>query len=39
MIGKSRQARGRVKAPSDGKGLDKKAAAAIDKELRKKFGL
>jgi predicted RNA-binding protein with PIN domain len=39
MTGKSRQARDRVKAPTDGKGLDKKAAAAIDKELRKKFGL
>ncbi len=39
MTAKSRQARGRVKAPADGKGLDKKAAAEIDKELRKKFGL
>jgi predicted RNA-binding protein with PIN domain len=39
MTGKSGRAGGRVKAPSDGKGLDKKAAAAIDKELRKKFGL
>ena len=39
MTCKSRQAQGRLKAPSDGKGLDKKAAAAIDKELRKKFGL
>jgi predicted RNA-binding protein with PIN domain len=39
MIGKSRQAGGRVKAPADGKGLDTKAAAEIDRELRKKFGL
>jgi predicted RNA-binding protein with PIN domain len=39
MIGKSRQARGRLKAPTDGKGISKKAASDIDKELRKKFGL
>jgi len=39
MTGKSRQAGGRVKAPADGKGLSKKAASEIDKELRKKFGL
>jgi len=39
MIGKSRQVRGRVKIPADGKGLSSKAASEIDKELRKKFGL
>jgi len=39
MTGKSRQAPGRVKVPTDGKGLSKKAASEIDKELRKKFGL
>jgi predicted RNA-binding protein with PIN domain len=39
MTGKARHAGGRGKVPSDGKGLDKKAAAEIDKELRKKFGL
>lgn len=39
MTGKSRQAGGRFKAPADGKGLSKKAASDIDKELRKKFGL
>jgi len=39
MTGKSRQAGGRVKVPADGKCLSKKAAAEIDKELRKKFGL
>jgi len=39
MTGKSRQAGGRMKAPADGKGLSKKAASEIDKELRKKFGL
>jgi predicted RNA-binding protein with PIN domain len=39
MTGKARHAGGRGKVPADGKGLDKKAAAEIDKELRKKFGL
>jgi predicted RNA-binding protein with PIN domain len=39
MTGKPRQAGGRAKAPADGKGLSKKAASEIDKELRKKFGL
>jgi hypothetical protein len=39
MAGKSRQARDRVKAPTDGKGISKEAASDIDKELRKKFGL
>jgi hypothetical protein len=27
------------RGPADGKGLDRKAAAAIDAELKKKFGL
>jgi predicted RNA-binding protein with PIN domain len=39
MTGKTRQARGRVKPPADGKGLSRKAVSDIDKELRKKFGL
>jgi predicted RNA-binding protein with PIN domain len=39
MTCKSLHARGRGKVPADGKSLDKKAAAEIDKELRKKFGL
>jgi predicted RNA-binding protein with PIN domain len=39
MTGRSRQARGRVNAPVDGKRLSSKAASEIDKELRKKFGL
>lgn len=39
MTGKTRRAGGPGKIPADGKGLDKKAAAEIDKELRKKFGL
>lgn len=39
MTGRTRHAGGRGKVPADGKGLDKKAAAEIDKELRKKFGL
>ena len=39
MTRKSHQAGGRMKSPADGKGLDTKAAAEIDKELRKKFGL
>jgi predicted RNA-binding protein with PIN domain len=39
MTGKSRQAGSRTKTPVDSKGIDRKAAAEIDKELRKKFGL
>jgi hypothetical protein len=39
MTGKPRQPRGKAKAQADGKGLSKKAASDIDKELRKKFGL
>lgn len=39
MTGKSRHAGGRGKVPADGKGISKKAASDIDKELRKKFGL
>jgi predicted RNA-binding protein with PIN domain len=39
MTGKARHAGGRGKAPTDGKGIGKKAAAEIDKELKKKFGL
>jgi predicted RNA-binding protein with PIN domain len=39
MTGKTRRSEGRAKIPVDGKGLDTKAAAEIDKELRKKFGL
>ncbi len=38
MTGKSRQAPGLVKAQDDGKGISRKAAAEIDKELRKKWG-
>jgi predicted RNA-binding protein with PIN domain len=36
---KTRPAGGRVKASDDGKGIDRKTASEIDKELRKKFGL
>ena len=39
LSGKMRPPGGRTKAPDDGKGLDRKIAAEIDKELRKKFGL
>ena len=39
MAGRPRQPRGLVKAPAEGKGLSRKAAFDIDKELRKKFGL
>ena len=39
MSGKTRRSGGRAKIPAEGKSLDKKAAAEIDKELRKKFGL
>ena len=36
---KMRPPRARAKASDDGKGVDRKTAAEIDKELRKKFGL
>ena len=36
---KMRPRSGRAKSPGDGKGVDRKTAAEIDKELRKKFGL
>jgi predicted RNA-binding protein with PIN domain len=36
---KAPRPRGGGKAPSEGKGLDRKAAAAIDEELKKKFGV
>jgi len=39
MSVKMRPPGGRAKAPDDGKGVDRKTAAEIDKELRKKFGL
>jgi len=39
MIGKTRHSGGKAKASADGKGIDRKAASEIDKELRKKFGL
>jgi predicted RNA-binding protein with PIN domain len=39
MTAKSRQAPGRRKAVADSKSIGSKAAAEIDKELRKKFGL
>jgi predicted RNA-binding protein with PIN domain len=39
MTGKTRPSERRGKTPADGKDIDKKAAAEIDKELRKKFGL
>ena len=39
MTGKTRRPGPQGKIPADGKGIDKKAAAEIDKELRKKFGL
>lgn len=39
MTGRSRQAPGLRKAVADSKGITSKAASAIDKELRKKFGL
>jgi predicted RNA-binding protein with PIN domain len=39
MTVKSRRAPGRRKAVSDSKSIGSKAAAEIDKELRKKFGL
>jgi len=36
---KPRPSPAKAKSSPDGKGLDRKAAADIDKELRKKFGL
>jgi predicted RNA-binding protein with PIN domain len=39
MVRKSRPAVSRGKLSADGKDIDKKAAAAIDRELKKKFGL
>lgn len=39
MIRKSRTARAPRKGPGEGKGLDTKSKAAIDAELKKKFGL
>lgn len=39
MAGKSRHPEGKAKASADGKGIDRRTAAEIDKELRKKFGL
>lgn len=38
MSEKARPLRGRSKTLPDGKGIDRKTAAEIDKELRKKFG-
>ena len=39
MTGKTRCSGGRAKTAAEGKGIDRKTAAEIDKELRKKFGL
>jgi predicted RNA-binding protein with PIN domain len=39
MTKKTRPSGGRAKASADGKGIDRKAASEIDRELRKKFGL
>lgn len=39
MAKKAPPSGGRKKFPADGKGIDTKAAAEIDRELRKKFGL
>ena len=39
LLRKARLSGSRVKPSSDGKGIDRKAAAAIDRELKKKFGL
>jgi hypothetical protein len=39
QAGPPRPARTGRKGPAEGKGLDGKARAAIDAELRKKFGL
>jgi len=39
LVKKLRPTVSRVKHPDGGKGIDRKAAAEIDKELKKKFGL
>jgi len=39
LTSKTRPSPSKSKASADGKGLDRKAAADIDEELRKKFGL
>lgn len=39
MARKTHQSKSKSKASADGKGIDRKTAAEIDKELRKKFGL
>jgi predicted RNA-binding protein with PIN domain len=39
MTGKARRPESKANAPADGKGIDRKTAAEIDKELRKKFGI
>jgi predicted RNA-binding protein with PIN domain len=39
MSVKMRSSCGRAKAPEDGKSVDRKTAAEINKEMRKKFGL
>jgi len=39
MTKKTRRSKGGTKSSADGKGIDRKTAAEIDKELRKKFGL
>jgi predicted RNA-binding protein with PIN domain len=39
MTVKTRRSGGRGKLPADGKDIDRKTAAEIDKELRKRFGL
>ena len=39
MTGKAPPRRGKDNISADGKGIDRKTAAEIDKELRKKFGL
>ena len=39
LTGKAHRSGGRGKPPADGKGIDRRAEAEIDKELRKKFGL
>jgi predicted RNA-binding protein with PIN domain len=39
LVRKARLSGSRVKSSPDGKGIDRKAAAEIDRELKKKFGL
>ncbi len=39
MTAKRRASAAKTKGPTEGKGIDAKAAAAIDAELKKKFGL